>query len=233
VLMSAWIAASIAVDLWPRLRPVGPLSAAAVLARARLLPRPLLGMMLAHLGVAAFAFGVSMVRTFEVERDVTLRPGDTAEVAGHAVTLRSLQTVKGPNYDAVQAAIDVRRGGTPVALLHPEKRTYRVQGSVTTEAAIDRGLTRDLYVSLGEPLVRSGSGGRDSDSAQAWIVRIYCKPFVAWIWGGCVLMALGGALAASDRRYRVRQPRDVALIAVPGAAAGTPGAIAGPVEIAA
>jgi cytochrome c-type biogenesis protein CcmF len=138
-----------------------------------------------------------MVRTYEVERDVKMQTGDTTEVAGYVFTLRGLRNIKGPNYDAVQAVVDVRRNGAPVALMNPEKRTYRVQGTALTDAAIDRNLARDLYVSLGEPV----EGG-------AWIVRVYVKPFVDWIWGGCLLMALGGALAASDRRYRAKQPSE-------------------------
>ena len=183
-------------DLAYRLRPIGP-APVSLWTRIQTLPRPLLGMMLAHIGVAAFAFGVSMVRTYEVERDVKMQTGDTTEVAGHVFTLRGLRNIKGPNYDAVQAVVDVRRNGTPVALMHPEKRTYRVQGTALTDAAIDRNLARDLYVSLGEPV----DGG-------AWIVRVYVKPFVDWIWGGCLLMALGGALAASDRRYRAKQQQE-------------------------
>jgi cytochrome c-type biogenesis protein CcmF len=111
--------------------------------------------------------------------------------------LRSLSNVAGPNYDAVQALVEVTRDGQPAATLHPEKRVFRVQGTPMTEAAIDRGITRDFYVSLGEPV----AGG-------AWIVRVYFKPFVNWIWGGCVLMALGGAVAGSDRRYRAKKPRE-------------------------
>ena len=158
--------------------------------------------MLAHIGVAAFAFGVSMVRTYEVERDVKMQTGDTTEVAGYVFTLRGLRNIKGPNYDAVQAVVDVRRNGTPVALMHPEKRTYRVQGTALTDAAIDRNLARDLYVSLSEPV----EGG-------AWIVRVYVKPFVDWIWAGCLLMALGGFVAVSDRRYRLAVRQKFAGIA--------------------
>ncbi|MDE2627109.1 MAG: heme lyase CcmF/NrfE family subunit [Burkholderiales bacterium] len=228
---SAWIAGSIAIDLGTRLRPTGPGQGLAQLHRGlpdrlRALPRPVLGMMLAHLGVAAFAFGVSMVKTYEVESEVRMAMGDTTELAGHVFTLRGLREVRGPNYDAMQALIEVSRDGAPVALMRPERRVYRVRGTPMTEAAIDRSLTRDLYVSLGEPL----AGG-------AWILRIYCKPFVDWIWGGCLLMALGGALAASDRRYRAKQPRDAAAVdagaltfvtraATPIPAASAPGAAA-------
>jgi cytochrome c-type biogenesis protein CcmF len=195
VWMSVWIAASIATDLHERLRPFD----AVLIARLRLVPRSVAGMLLAHLGIAAFAFGVSMVKTFETERDVQMAVGESTTVAGHVFTLRGVRKVEGPNYDAVQAIVYVTSEGVPVAELRPEKRTYRVQGTVMTEAAIDRRLARDLYVSLGEPL----EGG-------AWAVRVHAKPFVAWIWGGCALMALGGAVAASDRRYRSKVHREAA-----------------------
>ena len=213
--MSAWIVGSIATDLVERLRPAKD-TPRNVFRRAARLPRPLLGMMLAHLGVAAFAFGVSMVRTYEVERDVRMEIGDTTEVGGYVFRLSGLRNAPGPNYDAVQAIVEVTRNERRVATMRPEKRVYRVQGTALSEAAIDRSVLRDLYVSLGEPV----AGG-------AWIVRVYLKPFVNWIWGGCVLMALGGALAASDRRYRAKAPRDAAVavaIAAPVSAAGLGGA---------
>jgi cytochrome c-type biogenesis protein CcmF len=100
--------------------------------------------------------------------------------------------LQGPNYIAAQGLVEVTRDGKAVATMRPEKRIYRVQQNPMTEAAIDTGITRDLYVSLGEAV-----------EGKAWIVRVYYKPFVDWIWGGCLLMALGGLLAASDRRYRV------------------------------
>jgi cytochrome c-type biogenesis protein CcmF len=180
-----------------------------VFARVRLLPRAMVGMLLAHLGVAAFAFGVSMVRTYEAERDVKMAPGDTTELSGYVFAFREARDVRGPNYDAVQALVEVSRGGEVVAVLRPEKRVYRVQKTPMTEAAIDPGPTRDLYVSLGEPV----------DEGRAWVVRVMVKPFVDWIWGGCVLMALGGALAASDRRYRAAQRRTEAVLPASGAAA--------------
>jgi cytochrome c-type biogenesis protein CcmF len=141
--------------------------------------------------VAAFAFGVSMVKTYEIERDLKMDVGDTTELAGYVFTYRGVRDVQGPNYVAAQGLIEVTRDGKAVTALRPEKRLYRVQQNTMTEAAINPGFTRDLYVSLGEPV----EGG-------AWIVRVYFKPFVDWIWGGCLMMALGGLLAASDRRYR-------------------------------
>ena len=188
LLMGWWVVASIATDLWDRVRPR---DGAGMFARAALLPRSVLGMMAAHLGIAVFIFGVTMVRTYEVERDVRMLPGDSTTIEGHVFTLRGLRELDGPNYRAVQAWVEVTRNGSKVADMLPEKRVYRVQRNPMTEAAIDTGFTRDLYVALGEPV----EGG-------AWILRLYYKPFVDWIWGGALLMALGGLLAATDRRYR-------------------------------
>jgi cytochrome c-type biogenesis protein CcmF len=137
--------------------------------------------------------------------------GDTTELGGYVFAFRGVRPVQGPNYDAAQAQIEVTRpDGRAVVTLHPEKRVYRVQRNPMTEAAISPGPTRDLYVSLGEPV----------EGSSAWIVRVYVKPFVDWIWGGCALMALGGALALSDRRYRVRKAQQAAVPAgVEGAGA--------------
>jgi len=154
------------------------------------------GMVLAHIGVAVFVAGVTLVKTYESDVDAKMRRGDTVSLAGYDFRLDDVQTVRGPNYVSAMATMAVTRGGRPVAVMHPEKRLYVVQNSQMTEAAIDTGLTRDLYVSLGDPL-----------DERTWLVKVQHKPFVDWIWGGCVLMALGGLLAASDRRYRVSLPR--------------------------
>jgi len=185
-----WIVFSLATHLWEHLK-IGAGMGGSAWTRVRQLPRAMLGMMLAHLGVAAFAFGVSMVKTYEIERDLKMAVGDTTELAGYVFTYRGVRDLQGPNYVAAQGLIEVTRDGKAVTTLRPEKRAYRVQQNTMTEAAINTGFTRDLYVSLGEPV----DGG-------AWIVRVYFKPFVDWIWGGCLMMALGGLLAASDRRYR-------------------------------
>ena len=188
--MGWWIVASVATDLWGRIRPAPGMGVAE---RARRLPRAVVGMMLAHGGVAVFIFGVTMVNTYQVERDVKMLPGDKTSVGGYDFTFKSVREVQGPNYMAMRGLLDVTRGDKLVTTMEPEKRVYRVQRNPMTEAAINSGITRDLYVSLGEQV----EGG-------AWIVRVYYKPFVNWIWGGCVVMALGGLLAATDRRYRVR-----------------------------
>ena len=149
------------------------------------------GMVVAHIGVAVFVVGVTLVKGYEAEKDASMRPGDKVELAGHVFLLEGVASVAGPNYQAARAKVSVSRDGRPLTVLHPERRIYTVQQSPMTEAAIDTGFTRDLYVSLGDPLERG-----------AWLVKVQYKPFIDWIWGGCLIMALGGLLAASDRRYR-------------------------------
>ena len=190
--MAFWIVASLVTDLVERLRPAGGVHTG-VLRRMRLIPRAVLGMMLAHFGIAVFIFGVTMVRTAEVERDVRMAIADTTEINGLIFTFRGVREVAGPNYRALRGRVDVTENGKPVTTLYPEKRIYPATQTTLTEASIEPGFTRDLYVSLGEP---ANNG--------AWIVRVYVKPFIDWIWGGCLLMALGGLVAASDRRYRVK-----------------------------
>ena len=153
------------------------------------------GMVLAHLGVAVFIFGVTLVKGYETERDLRMSPGDTITLGGHDFTFKGIREVPGPNYVAVQGEFLVKRtGASSTTTMHPEKRMYQASGQTMTEAAIDTGVLRDLYVSLGEPV----DGG-------AWGVRIYHKPFVDWIWAGCFIMALGGVFAMCDRRYRPRR----------------------------
>jgi cytochrome c-type biogenesis protein CcmF len=166
-------------------------SGASALTRLTTTPRGFYGMLLAHLGVAVFIVGVTMVKGYEQEKDVRMQPGETVELGGYTFRLDGVEEVKGPNYGAARATIDVSRNGKTVNVMHPEKRVYFVQDSPMTEAAIDTGFTRDLYVSLGDPL----GGG-------AWLVKVHYKPFVTWIWIGCLIMGLGGLLAATDRRYR-------------------------------
>jgi cytochrome c-type biogenesis protein CcmF len=155
-----------------------------------------LGMVIAHVGVAVFVVGVTLVKSYESDRDANMRPGDSITLGAYSFRLDEIDDgVKGPNYVAARAKVSVTRDGKPVTVLYPEKRLYTVQKMPMTEAAIAPGITGDLYVSLGDPL----GGG-------AWLVKAQHKPFVDWIWGGCVIMALGGLLAASDRRYRVTLP---------------------------
>jgi cytochrome c-type biogenesis protein CcmF len=196
LLMAYWIVASVATDLFERIKqPNSQWSEAP--RKLRQIPRAMVGMMLAHLGVAAFCFGVVMVKTYEIESDVQMKVGDSTTVRGYAFTFKGTRELQGPNYVAVQGQMEVSMGGRKIADLQPEKRVYRVQQNPMTEAAIDAGVTRDLYVALGEQV-----------EGNAWIVRVYVKPFIDWIWGGCLLMALGGLLAVMDRRYRRQSLRE-------------------------
>jgi cytochrome c-type biogenesis protein CcmF len=153
------------------------------------------GMVIAHTGVAVFVVGVTLVKGYEAEQDAKMKEGDAVELAGYRFLLESVSSVKGPNYIAAQGKVVVTRAGRPVTVLYPERRIYTVQEQVMTEAAIEPGFTGDLYVSLGDPL-----------GADTWLVKVQHKPFIDWIWFGCLIMALGGVLAASDRRYRVAMP---------------------------
>ena len=210
LLMAFWVVASVATDLWERVRPAGGVRTN-VLHRLRQLPRAMVGMMVAHLGIAAFILGVTMVQTYQVERDLKMGLGDTAQIAGYTFTFRGVRDIAGPNYEAAQGLVEISRDGRKVVDALPEKRIYRVQRNPMTEASIHPGLTGDLYVSLGEPV----------DDGKAWLVRIYVKPFIDWVWGGCLMMAFGGLLAVTDRRYRVKARREDELPAAATANMGT------------
>jgi cytochrome c-type biogenesis protein CcmF len=191
LLLAVWVIAAGFVNLRTRLVQLKA-TGQPLAARLKSLPRGYWGMLLAHFGVGVFIIGVTLVRGFETEKDVRMLVGDTVEVGGYTFKLAGLDQVPGPNYESTRGHIQVTRNGREIALMHPEKRFYPVQQMPMTEAAIDTGFTRDLYVSLGEPV---GQG--------AWVVRVYYKPFVDWIWGGAFLMAIGGVIAVSDRRYRI------------------------------
>ncbi|MBU3988254.1 MAG: c-type cytochrome biogenesis protein CcmF, partial [Gammaproteobacteria bacterium] len=150
-------------------------------------------MQLAHFGLAVFVIGVALVSTYQDERDVRMAPQETVMVGGYTFTFIGVRNAEGPNYRAAIGTVELAKDGRVLRTMHPEKRNYNSSGMPMTEAAIDSGLFRDVYVSLGEPL-----------GEEAWAVRVYYKPFVGWIWGGCLLMALGGIFAASDRRYRLK-----------------------------
>jgi len=155
--------------------------------------RSFMGMQVAHLGIAVFVIGVTMVGAYQEEKDVRMLAGETVQVGGYQIQLQDVTQVPGPNYTAMRGTFLLSKNGASEAILYPEKRSYFSSTMPMTEAAIDVGLTRDIYVSLGEEL-----------GDQSWAVRVYYKPFVDWIWGGCLLMALGGVLAISDKRYRMK-----------------------------
>lgn len=152
------------------------------------------GMVIAHLGIGIFVLGVTIVKGYESEIAVRMQPGDVAHLAGYDFTLDGVKEAKGANYTATRGQISVSRNGVQKTVLFPEKRLYTVTNMPMTEAGISPGLVHDLYASLGEPL-----------EDGAWSVRIYFKPLVEWIWIGCLMMAFGGLLALSDRRYRLHK----------------------------
>ncbi len=193
LLMAAWIITTTTVNLRQRIGSEGPL-----LQRLKTPSRSYYGMVLAHLGIAVFILGVTMVKGYETERDVRMDIGDTVAAGGYVFRFDGVREQQGPNYVAAQGRVSVSKDGKLVTLLYPEKRTYNASGMPMTEAAIRTGFFTDLYVSLGEPI----------PDTNAWAVRVYIKPFVDWIWAGCVLMALGGILAVSDRRYRIHARKE-------------------------
>jgi cytochrome c-type biogenesis protein CcmF len=197
LLLAFWIVTATFVAVRERLRNA-PGGAFAQVARQ---PRSFWGMTLAHLGVAVFIVGVTMVKGYEIEHDVKMNPGDTVAVAGYVFRFDGVTDVAGPNYRAARGTFNISREGAYVRTLHPEKRQYNAGGMPMTNAAIASGITGDIYVSLGDPV----SGG-------AWVVRVYSKPFVTWLWSGFLMMAIGGFLALSDRRYRFGAQRDAASV---------------------
>ena len=208
-LMAFWLAFSCVNHVVQRVR--NSAVEGDVRTRLRSLPLAYWGMQMAHFGIAVFIIGVTMVKTYESSKDVKMAPGSTTEIGGYTFTFMQIAHAQGPNYIADRAVVNVSRNGVPVKTMFPEKRIYTVQQMPMTEASIDYGLTRDLYVALGEPL-----------DDTTWIVRVHHKPFVNWIWIGCLLMALGGGLAAADRRYRVGAKRAESLQKNSGNAAVQP-----------
>jgi cytochrome c-type biogenesis protein CcmF len=151
------------------------------------------GMVIAHLGVAVTVIGITVVSNFSVEKALKMYPGETAVVSGYDFKFSQIGTMQGPNYSAHVGVFEISKQGELVATLHAEKRRYKVKGSMMTEAAIDAGLFRDLYVSMGEPL-----------EDGAWAMRLQVKAYMRWVWLGSIFMALGGLLAILDKRYRMR-----------------------------
>ena len=195
LLLAAWIVFSALLNFVERVQSTR--GSQSFLTVARRQPRSFFGMHLAHAGIAVFIVGVAMVGGYQAEKDVKMEIGDTVGVGGYTFRFNGVRQEQGPNYRALVGDVDLIRDGRAIRKLFPEKRFYVASSMPMTEAAIDTGLLRDVYVSLGEPIDKARPDA-------AWAVRVYHKPFVDWIWGGCLLMALGGLLAISDRRYRVR-----------------------------
>jgi cytochrome c-type biogenesis protein CcmF len=178
---AVWVLAGTARFVWSRLKSSGSRFTA-----------EMVGMVLAHAGIAVFVAGVFLTESTSIEKDVAAKPGQSFELRGHDFLFQGVEKHPGPNFLADRGTVVVSREGRQLAVLHPEKRAYVSGGQVMTEAALDGGLTRDLYVALGEPL----------DQAGTWALRLYVKPYIRLIWLGALFMALGGFIVAFDKRFR-------------------------------
>lgn len=156
-------------------------------------PRSFYGMSIAHVGIAVFIVGITLTSIYSEEKDVRMESNEKFVLGGYSFEFKGVISKPGPNYQAQKGLLTVSKDGQLVATMYPEKRVYRVQRSPMTEAAIDAGITRDLFIALGEPRGKEG----------AWSLRLYVKPFIRWIWLGTLIMAFGGLLAATDKRYRM------------------------------
>jgi cytochrome c-type biogenesis protein CcmF len=198
ILLAFWVFTTTLLDLRRRLAGAGGL-----VVRIKSQSLSYYGMLFAHLGIGIFILGVTMVKGYETERDVRMNVGDTVQAGGYEFRFDGVREQPGPNYVAAQGSVTVSKNGAKVTQLFPEKRTYNASGMPMTEASIETGFFRDLYVSLGEPI---------PDSDGAWAVRVYIKPMVDWIWAGCALMAIGGGLAICDRRYRIHAKKSDKIV---------------------
>ena len=190
VVLASWLLFSLCRDVWYRVR-----GASSVARGWRRLTPSYCGMVVAHLGFAAAVVGVVATSQYSIEHDLKMQPGDTEVVAGYSFTFTELAQVQGPNYVADEARFDVYENGRLLVRLAPQKRRYLASGQVMTEAAIDDGMWRDLFVAMGEPIGNEG----------AWAIRLHYKPMVRWMWLGAVMMALGGFATVADKRYRQRR----------------------------
>ncbi len=195
VFIATGIVGAFVVDVLPRIKAP---DLAGRMAKIKQLNTSWLGMHVAHIGMAITIIGMAMAAGYQSEKDVRVVPGDVVELAGYSFTFKGVQNVRGANYASQYGTVEVRENGELLTTLHPEKRTYdKHMGMPMTQASIDRSLFRDLYVSLGDSVGANG----------AWIIRVYYKPFMTWLWTGVIIMGLGGVLAISDRRYRVKIKR--------------------------
>ena len=210
LLLATWIVAACVTGIVHRFQST---PAAGFIAKLTANSPSYYGMHIAHMGIAVFVVGIALVKGYESERDVRLAPGQSATEGGVEFKFVSISEKPGPNYRAIVGRFEIFRDGKLVDVMHPEKRTYVTTGQTMTEAAINSGFTGDLYVSLGEPVENSTDG--------AWGVRIYVKPFIDWIWFGCLIMAFGGLLAIADKRYRPKTQRIAAISDAPTPAPAT------------
>lgn len=206
-----WVAVATFWDLWEK-----SASRKGRLHGLKRQSRSYYGMVLGHLGLAIVMAGATVVSNYGIERDVRMVPGDVATVGDYQFVFRDIGERRGANFTAQYGSFDVLVDGEKIADLHPEKRQYSVGMSVMTEADIDAGLFRDIFVAVGERI-----------SDNAWAIRLQYKPLVRWLWLGAIFMAAGGFLAISDRRYRVRErsAQKATTGARPGTATESAGAV--------
>ncbi len=191
-MMALWIASTVVLALAERFK------GRSLASGLRSTPRGFYGMLLGHVGIAFFIVGVTLVSLYQVEKDLRMTPGDSFEMAGYTFTFNGVNMVNVDNYQAARGDFSVTNDSGFSAQMLPEKRVYLVQRNPMTEAAIDAGFTRDLFIALGEQVGNDGS----------WAIRIYYKPFIRWIWLGALIMAFGGLLAGTDKRYRIMARRE-------------------------
>lgn len=201
VALGAWVVLGALTDLWSR-GGQGP--AGLRLRRVLRAPRADWGKATAHAGLGITIFAVAAMHAWKVEDIRVVQPGESFQIADLTLTLTGVQDLQGPNYTATQAEIAVTSGGQEIAVMRPEKRMYPVQSMPTTEAAIHQTFTRDIYLALGDP-----------QDGEGWVLRSYIEPFANWLWAGCALMALGGLISLTDRRYRIAAGARRAVRAVP------------------
>ncbi|NNJ69128.1 MAG: heme lyase NrfEFG subunit NrfE, partial [Boseongicola sp.] len=189
IALGVWLVAGAAVDIWQR---TGRGSIGNRLGRVLRLPRADMGRVTAHAGLGVTFIGIAALTAWQIEDIRVANPGESFRVGSYDVTLVDVRQVEGPNYISTMAEMRIEQNGQEVTTLFPEKRIYPVANMPTTEAAIDNGVFRDLYLVIGDP---QGGGG--------WSVRTFIKPYANWIWAGAIIMSLGGLLSLTDRRFRV------------------------------
>jgi len=196
LLMAIWIAVSTTQQFIQRIK----LHPQGLMQGIKIQTMSYYGMLIAHLGVAVFVFGVTMVTGFEEEKDLRMQSGSTSEIAGYQIRFDGVEQVQGSNYTAAQGQLSIIKNGEVLTVMQPEKRKYYSSEMLMTEAAIYSKVSGDLYISMAEPV-----------SGSEWGVKVQYKPFVSWIWGGAFLIALGGFLATLDKKYR---KKPIALVKV-------------------
>jgi cytochrome c-type biogenesis protein CcmF len=195
LMMASWITVTAVLAIKERFK------GRSIASGLRSTPRGFWGMILGHIGIASFIIGVTLVSIYNIEKDLRMKPGDTFELSGYTFKFNGVRTTRVDNYQAARGDFVVTDNNGFKAEMKPEKRIYLVQKNPMTEAAIDAALSRDLFIALGEEIDTDGS----------WAIRIYYKPFIRFIWLGGIIMALGGLLAGTDKRYRLMAKRDLKI----------------------